>query len=302
MKLPIASVFRALPIPAREKWNMANRISRPLESDKTHMAVARMREGFRMTLNRGESYERIMYYSGLYAPVIAQLFKRIVQSGDTVIDGGANIGFFSLLSAKLVGRTGSVHSFEPIPATFAQLSQNIKLNGYFNITANCQALASSVGQVEFEVPLETETNQSLGRLASALLSGRGSRVAVQTRTLDSYVETAGIGQIKLAKLDLEGSELDAIRGMQRILGAHHITYLICELNTPLLDQQGIPHSALRDVLADHGYEAYFIKASRGYRRPLRAHLEPVRNMPHPDSYGDYLFVAPGQVVPHMHEL
>jgi FkbM family methyltransferase len=286
-------------MPARAKWRYASKLTQALEFDNPHWAVTRMRDGFRMTLNVAESYERIMYYSRVYAPWLAHVFKRVLQPGDTVIDGGANIGYFSLLGAKRVGPGGAVHSFEPIPATFTQLSENIKLNGYSNVAANCNALAAEAGQVEFEVPQERGTNISLGRLATVVHSGRGPRVAVTTCSLDEYVAAAHIGEIKLAKLDLEGGELTAIRGMQRILSAHQIAYLICELSLPILDQQGIPHSAQRDALAAHGYQPYFIKVYGGIRRPMQVHFIPVQHMPIPEISGDYLYVAPGHPLPRM---
>lgn len=296
-KSSVADVIRTLPLPARAKWRYASAFTRTLEFDNPHVVIAHMRDGFRMSLNLAESYERIMYYSGVYAPWLAHVFKRILQPGDTVIDGGANIGFFSLLSAKRVGPNGAVHSFEPISGTFAQLSENIKLNGYSNIIANRLALATESGQVEFEVPQETGTNLSLGRLASIIHSGRGPRVAVETRSLDEYVAEANIGKIKLAKLDLEGGEMNAIKGMGRILGGHQITYLICELSLPLLEQQGIPYTAQRDAMAEFGYEAYLIKVRGGIRRPMRVQFIPIKNMPLPKVSGDYLYIAPGSPMP-----
>jgi len=297
MNSAVANVFRALPIPATGKWRYAVKITQTLEFGNPHWAVTRMRDGFRMTLNLAESYERIMYYSGVYAPWLAHIFKRVLQPGDTVIDGGANIGYFSLLGAKRVGPRGAVHSFEPIPATFDQFSKNIKTNGYSNIIANRLALTAEVGQVELEVPHEAGTNVSLGRLATVVHSGRGPKVAVETTSLDAYVTEANIGKIRLAKLDLEGGEMNAIRGMQRMLGERQVNYLICELTLPFLDQQGIPHSAQRDALAEFGYKAYFISVSGGFRRPMRVHFIPVQNGPLPEVSGDYLYVAPGSPMP-----
>lgn len=259
-----------------------------------------MRDGFRMTLDLARAAECTMYYTAVYDAWFSHTFRRILQPGDTMIDAGANIGYFSLLSAKSVGATGAVHSFEPIPATFARFSENLRLNNYGNITANCLALAAQTGELEFEVPQEAGTNLSLDRLATVVHTGHGQRVTVQADTLDDYVAKKGIGPIKLAKFDIEGGEVAAVTGMREILRSGQISYLLCEVNVPLLEQQGFQPSALRDAFAAHGYEAYYFRRARGRRRPLQVQFIPVSQMPEPDIFGDYLFVAPGMPVPLVH--
>jgi FkbM family methyltransferase len=299
MKLPVASLVRALPMPGGTKVQVADMVSRRIESSRSSQAETRMSEGFRMSLNLAAVTERNMYYAGIYEPWLTFAFKQIIRPGDTVIDAGANIGFFSLLAAKCVGKTGAVHAFEPIPATFARLSENIGLNTYTNITLNRMALASQAGELEFEVPQEIGTNLTLDRLATSVITGQGQRVRVQASTLDEYVAKAGIGPIKFAKFDIEGGEVSAVKGMQAILSAHQIAYLICEVNVPLLEHQGLPPSALRDAFAAHGYEAHYFDRIRGRRRPVHVNFIPVSQLPQPDVFGEYLFVAPGMPVPRL---
>jgi FkbM family methyltransferase len=293
MKRMSSGALRVLPIPGTLKWCLADRVGGLLESGASYQAVAHMREGFDMRLNIGESYERAMYYSGLYNPYLTRLFKRLLTPGDTVVDGGANIGYFSLLAARRLGHYGSVHSFEPIPATFDTLCENIRLNGYTTITANCQALAQQAGELHLEVPVEAGTSQSLGRLATIAQRAQGPQIRAQTVAIDDYADSMGITSIKLAKLDIEGSEVAAIAGMRRLLSAQRIAYLLCELNTILLDLLNIPRSAMRHALNEHGYEAYYVRSVGGYRRRAQVELVPVMSMKQPDIYGDYLFVAAG---------
>lgn len=298
----VSSLLRALPVPGGTKVRLAEATSRRAKFSASQLsvpAIARMRAGFRMSLRMAAPAERIMYYSGTYDPWLTSAFKKILEPGDFALDGGANIGYFSLLAARCVGTAGAVHSFEPVPATFARLTENIQLNKYANITANCLALSAQAGVLEFEVPYEDTSHLSLDRLASVVHRGRGQLVTVQACTLDDYVARHGVGPIKLAKFDIEGGEVAAVRGMRETLRARGISYLICELNVPLLEQQGLPPSSLRDALGAYGYEAYYVERVGGRRRPVQVKFIPVAQMSQPDVFGEYLFVAPGLKPPRL---
>jgi FkbM family methyltransferase len=294
--------IRTLPIPKGQKWALSGKIADRLESASSPRKIVRMAEGFKMSLDLSESYERRMYYSGLYATYLTRLFKRLVEPGDTVIDGGANIGYFSLLAAKRLGKHGTVHAFEPIPHTFEVLNENIRLNGFSNIHAKQRALTRNAGELRFEIPTDVYSGKSLGRLATTALLGSGSQLTVPACTLDEYAALSDINSIKLVKLDVEGSEVEAIAGMQHLLSYHRISYLICELATTLLDKMGISYSAMQAALKEHGYRCYYINCYIGYTRMEHLHLvaipfedKPVE--PGDYLYGDYLFVAPGMPIP-----
>lgn len=109
----VVHTLRALPIPGAQKWVIAGIAADLLESPASPLKVAQMAGGFKMLVDLSESYERSIYYSGLYKPYLTRLFKQLLLPGDTLIDGGANIGYFSLLAAKYVGEQGNVHAFEP---------------------------------------------------------------------------------------------------------------------------------------------------------------------------------------------
>jgi FkbM family methyltransferase len=293
----VVTLAEALPMPSGLRWRIASKVAPYQPSDGSYQATANMREGFRMSLDRRAPVERKMYYSGIYNPWLTHMFKRLLRSGDTMVDGGANIGFFSLLGAKCVGRCGAVHAFEPIPATFAQLSENIKLNSVANIHINRVALGSEAGETDFEMPQEADTRLDLNRLATSVLTGRGPRIAVRMRTLDEYAEAEGVGHIRFIKLDIEGGEVAAIGGMRQLLSSRRVDYFICEVNVPLLERQGLKASAIRDALTSYGYEAYLISGAGGFKRPVSVNLIHSSKMPKQDIYGDYLFVAPGLSAP-----
>lgn len=282
-----AATVKHLPLPASYRWRVGTIVGTRLEPASQRQATVHMAPGFKMRLAIGESYERAMAYSGQYAPHLTRLVKHLLTSGDTFVDGGANIGYFSLLAARLVGPTGQVHAFEPIPTTFKRLETHVALNGFQQIHANCQALRDEPGTLLFEVP--EKHGQKLGRLATIVQRGQGPQVQVQATTLDAYAKEHAIEHIRLIKLDVEGSEVAAIGGMQRLLFEQRIDYLVCELNTVLLDALGLSYTLMREALTAHGYRTYYLRTRR-LRGPL--YLEDIATLEPPDRYGDYLFVAP----------
>ena len=289
----VAGGVRVLPVPW-QKMRVANQIGRfVVRGHEPKVVLGKTIAGFRMRLNLQDTFQRVIFFAGTYEPSATQLFTQIIRKGDTVIDGGANIGYFTLLAAKLVGNDGAIHSFEPIPETYSALQTNVALNQFSSVHANCDALSDHRGTLEFEVPLDTATGRTLGWAASQVLMGRGPTVSVTARTLDEYAASEGIDRIRLVKLDLEGGELAAVEGMQRLLGDGRIDYLITEVNSFLLDPLGIPHDALRKTLASLGYRCFQIREASFGRPKL---VDPTKQK-HPDRDAEYLFVSKNADVP-----
>ena len=307
-----AHILRVLPIPKEQKFIIGGFIEKNLRSVASPRKVVQMVEGFKMDLDLSDSIELQMYYSRLYGPAVTSLFKHLLMPGDTVIDGGANIGYFSLLAAKYVGEHGRVYSFEPVPQTFETLNKNVHLNTFTNICTNRLALTQSAGELRLEIPTDTYTGNPLGRLATTALLGRGSQAVVSAVTLDEYANCSGITSIKLVKLDIEGGEVAAIAGMRQLLSKHRISYLICESCTIFLDQMGIPYSAMQEALSEYNYSCYLIKRPKrawigvepvdlvaiSLKDTLAGQLPPNRSLlPDGSAIDDYLFAAPGMAIP-----
>ena len=151
---------------------------------------------------------------------VSRAFTTLLRPGDSVIDGGAHVGYFTLLAASLVG-DGQVLAFEPRPEVSAWLRVNVAGHkGPARIDIVEAALAATDGTATFWVSEDISTNSSLAE-------ERGQTpVEVPTRALD------GVGERPLAptliKLDLEGGEVLAMRGMPRTLQSTE--WLILEIN------------------------------------------------------------------------
>lgn len=149
-------------------------------------------------------------------PYFSAMFDCIgenVKEGDVVIDAGANLGAVTVFLAQQVGISGKVLTVEMMPATATQLRRNIVLNNLHNVTVVEKALAEKPGMtVTADVEAGMHGQASIARAAD----GRERHsLNVLTTTIDEIA--AGLGEIALIKLDLEGAEPNALRGANATL-------------------------------------------------------------------------------------
>ena len=120
--------------------------------------VRTLPNGLRMKLDLRDEVQRQIYFFGAYEPNELSLCLRLLRPGSTVVDAGANVGFYSLMVGAQVGRTGRVLAFEPIPETYAQLRQNLALNQLPQVSAINQALWSKQERLTFSLSIAHEHN------------------------------------------------------------------------------------------------------------------------------------------------
>lgn len=133
------------------------------------------------------------------------------KPGDTVFDVGSHIGVFTLKASRLIGYTGVVWAFEPEPENFMLLRRNIALNNASNIKAFKKAVSSRKGTLRLYTH-PTNTGGSSVQFAT----GKAS-TSVSSITLDYIIQKHNIQRVNLLKLDVEGHELEVLRGTPRFL-------------------------------------------------------------------------------------
>jgi FkbM family methyltransferase len=281
--VPVGLAIRAVPN-RHVQLALADLVVRALRPQGS--VTARLHAGFRMHLSVGDRFQAQMYVLRTYEPAATRLIEKLLKPGDTFVDGGANIGYFTLLGAVRVGAAGVVHCFEPVPVTVAALDANIVLNGFANVLRNQVALGESTAQLSLEVPLDKRTGTAAYWGATTVRMQRGASVNVAACTLDEYSAEKGLTNIKLVKLDLEGGEAAAVRGMHRLLSSHAIRYLVCECNPFLLGAAGLTFEVLQQDLAAVGYRCFRLDHS-GNPHLLEAPIESTDM-----AVTDYLFTAP----------
>ncbi|MFN8484082.1 MAG: FkbM family methyltransferase [Anaerolineae bacterium] len=166
--------------------------------------------GHRMRLDL--AYHRGMAYGDYELPV-TRAITEIVEPGWLVADIGAQIGYMTLLMASRVGPAGCVLAFEPMPANFAVLEENIRLNGYTTVRAERLAVADWSGTTL----LRRLDDRALSATASIVAADGGADgIAVATVSLDEYLASQP-DALRFAKIDVEGAEDLVLAGMAGIL-------------------------------------------------------------------------------------
>jgi len=162
---------------------------------------------------------------GVLEPGVQEALRRHVGEGTVVYDIGANIGFFSLLAARLAGPTGRVESFEPLPAAADGLRHNIALNDARTVHVHEVAVAANGGRAE----LLSVDEGGWSHLADRGWHPRTHEVLeVDVVAIDELVAD-GLRAPDVVKIDVEGSELAVLDGMRETIRAH-APAIICELH------------------------------------------------------------------------
>lgn len=160
-----------------------------------------------------------------------------ISDGWLVVDAGANSGLFSLRVSKLVGKTGTVIAFEPSSSSYSLLLKNIKANNVSNIVTFQLGLSSSPGKKNLILYDHSVDNSFYARDFGTRLVKRIGMEEVSVETLDSALQKAGIQRIDYLKIDVEGSELDVLKGAIKTLNVLHPRIVIETHNFGVLPEE-----------------------------------------------------------------
>jgi FkbM family methyltransferase len=164
---------------------------------------------------------------GLWEPDLQRALQRYLHPGWTAFDVGANYGVHTVLMSRLVGPTGRVCAFEPVPALADSVADHIALNKCANVDVFQVALDESSGFADFA----TSTGTSTGHLLSSDARRTGDILRVEVATLDDLVFERGLPLPDVIKIDVEGAESRVLHGASRVLEEAH-PLLIVELHRP----------------------------------------------------------------------
>ena len=191
-------------------------------------------EGLTFHLNPDdEVISEIMVDSGSWEATETAVIRGLLRVGDTFIDIGANIGYYTVVASKVVGDTGRVIAFEPDPVSFALLKRNVEENDCRNVTLLQKALSNSPGTLKLFL---NESNKGAHRIFDR--SGELNFVEVEAMRLDDYLEDHP-GRVDLIKIDTEGAEGLILQGMRETLRQHQEVNVLMEFAPMLLNDSGI---------------------------------------------------------------
>lgn len=163
---------------------------------------------------------------GAGEPEVQDALRRHLRPGMTFYDLGANIGFFSLLAARLVGEQGRVIAFEADPEIAARLREHVDRNKFRSVTVVEKAVWSEASKVFFErVDPATSPDRGLGHVADA---ASANTMEIEAVTLDDFARTSPAPDF--IKCDVEGAEVEVFRGAQRLM-AEKRPGILCEIHS-----------------------------------------------------------------------
>jgi len=215
------------------------------------------RNGINWLLDLDEGIDLSIYLFGCFEPSTTAALKRLVKSGYTVLDIGANVGCHTLTLAKLVGATGQVVAFEPTLYAFEKATENLRLNPRL----------SSVVRLEQIILTEYDNNSVPESLYSSwpLVENKAvhekhcglnkSTAGARAMTLDEYLAASNIRQVNLIKLDVDGYECKVLRGAKQVLTKNK-PVIVMELCPYVLEENGSSLPELVDILRSADYKVY----------------------------------------------
>jgi FkbM family methyltransferase len=207
-------------------------------------------QGHQMILDEKDSLG--LLGNGCYEPFETDLVAAHVKKGDVVLDIGANIGYYTLLFARQVGETGRVFAFEPDPVNFSLLKRNVQRNGYRNVELIQKAVAAQTGTLPLYL---SDDNRGDHRVYDSH-DGRPS-IEIEAVSLDDFFKDFG-GRIDFIKMDIQGAEGGALRGMAGLLRKHSSVKLLTEFWPVGLHRSGLGAAQFIRMIQQHDFEMYHV--------------------------------------------
>jgi len=208
-----------------------------------------------MVFDMSNPTEVAMYFNYLPPVQLSRTMKSILRPGDVFVDCGANVGYFTFLAATLVGSSGHVLAIEPVPYCVDRMRASVEVGGYDNVSL----IDGAVGEQEAEMPFHVTTNPAYSTFADVsqlTFASLDSTIQVRVHKIDTLLENCvktSSKPVRLVKIDVEGAELHALRGMSRILENKRADYVYVELHPSRLALQNIQVRDVLQALEEHGY-------------------------------------------------
>jgi FkbM family methyltransferase len=191
------------------------------------------------------------YATGVFERETSILFQKIVKEGMKILDVGANIGYYTLFASRLVGVSGKIYAFEPDAKAFEYLSRNIAANKCSNVVGIAKAISDRQGSAYFICNKPEE-----GFISNSPLSNLG--IIAQTISLDNYFSEAGWPQVDIIKMDIEGGEHSALRGMKELSKRNPHMKLIMEFNRNNIERAETTTEEIAYTLFELGFRRGYL--------------------------------------------
>lgn len=214
--------------------------------------------GLHMELGLIDVVERTLSVTGKWDEPILRAMTQYVLPASTFVDIGANIGYFTLQASRLAGPSGLVLALEPSYVNLPKLCDNVRRNAAGNVLICSAAAGRDHAMPSIQFPTFNNAGAASLRPMSSVSSNR-----VLQLPLDDLIEQYGL-QPDVVKLDIEGFELEALRGMTRTLQRFG-PVVICELTDSFLREIGQSARELLEFMEQLGYEATLLTSGSAFK-------------------------------------
>jgi FkbM family methyltransferase len=212
------------------------------------------------TSDPGISRELIL--RGVHEELATKFLRQELKKGMVVIDIGANLGYYALLEASIVEKEGQVYAFEPVHKNFDILTKNIKVNGYKNVKAYCKAVSSKSGTSKIALTdasnwgsmLDISDETVSGYMKQKMHKLTQQVIRVDTVSLDEFLDKEGVNQVNLIRMDIEGYEVQVIKGMTNTLRNTSSLKLFFEIHNKVFNDPKTTIGFLLEQLLTFGFE------------------------------------------------
>lgn len=247
-----ASMLKLYPFYSGNARLANNSVLQRLVGPSENMVFARV-PGGEVLVRMNEFVGRTVFYTGNLEKKVSWLCSRIVRSGDTVIDIGANVGVVTVLLSSLVGKKGKVFAFEPNPTLHDMFDRTMARNRITNVFLDKVALGDKEGNLSL---CFRSDNVGAGSLVYRYDSAQ--TITVPVTTLSARLRSERLKSIRLIKIDAEGFEPEILCGAMDILRSTRPDAVLFELNDPGASISD--HPTIR-IFRDAGYSFFSIPRS-----------------------------------------
>jgi FkbM family methyltransferase len=228
-------------------------------------------QGNKMYVSGASVFGAGLVTDGVREQCETELFKKMVRNGMVVVDIGANMGYYTLIAARLVRSSGAVYAFEPEPGSHELLCRNIAVNNFGNIIPVRKAVSNITGKTKFYSDALCPDRSSFAKDNVPSKTKTAGCLEVEAITLDDFFErTVGDDRIDFIKMDVEGAEGLVVDGAERVFQSNSSLRILMEFMPELLRNVGTDPLELLHKLQNYGFQIQLINGQK-------CTLEPIEN-------------------------
>ena len=236
-----------------------------VKSDTQNRSVSQLQPvktllGFDLLLDPSDYFSYLLIRDGIFEAPESDLVSRLLRQGDTCIDAGSHVGYYTCLLAHLVGESGRVYAFDANPEACQAAERNLLLNGVTWAEVSNIALSDHEGSLQFHVSSDDQTGlSSVGSIPNFK-----KIIDIPCGRLDTLLDNRGINHVRLLKIDVEGSEEMVLSGLGRFLTDHLTDFILVELYDERLQVMNTCTKKVREIIRRAGYRAWTYESTSGW--------------------------------------